>query len=149
MDTLGCFHILAVVNNVTINTRVNLFFQISVFFVCLFVFQIYTQEYITGSYISCIFGLLRNLHSVCHSASTNLHSHQHRSRVPFSQPPHQHVICVLFNKSHSDRCEVILWFWFLFPCWLVRRRPWHLTPILLPGNSHGRRSLVGYSPWGR
>ena len=23
------------------------------------------------------------------------------------------------------------------------------TPVLLPGNSHGRRSLVGYSPWGR
>ena len=23
------------------------------------------------------------------------------------------------------------------------------TPVLLPGKSHGRRSLVGYSPWGR
>ena len=23
------------------------------------------------------------------------------------------------------------------------------TPILLPGKFHGRRSLVGYSPWGR
>ena len=28
------------------------------------------------------------------------------------------------------------------------RRPWHPTPVLLPGKSHGRRSLVGYSPWG-
>ena len=26
---------------------------------------------------------------------------------------------------------------------------WHPTPILLPGKSHGRRSLVGCSPWGR
>ena len=25
---------------------------------------------------------------------------------------------------------------------------WHPTPVLLPGKSHGRRSLVGYSPWG-
>ena len=24
---------------------------------------------------------------------------------------------------------------------------WHPTPVLLPGKSHGRRSLVGYSPW--
>ena len=24
-----------------------------------------------------------------------------------------------------------------------------LTPVLLPGESHGQRSLVGYSPWGR
>ena len=29
-----------------------------------------------------------------------------------------------------------------------RRRQWHPTPVLLPGKSHGRRSLVGYSPWG-
>ena len=29
------------------------------------------------------------------------------------------------------------------------RRQWHPTPVLLPGNSHGRRSLVGCSPWGR
>ena len=31
----------------------------------------------------------------------------------------------------------------------VWRRQWHPTPVLLPGKSHGRRSLVGCSPWGR
>ena len=31
----------------------------------------------------------------------------------------------------------------------TRRRQWHPTPVLLPGKSHGRRSLVGCSPWGR
>ena len=29
------------------------------------------------------------------------------------------------------------------------RRQWHPTPVLLPGKSHGRRSLLGYSPWSR
>ena len=29
------------------------------------------------------------------------------------------------------------------------RRKWQSTPGLLPGKSHGQRSLVGYSPWGR
>ena len=29
------------------------------------------------------------------------------------------------------------------------RRQWHPTPVLLPGKSHGGRSLVGCSPWGR
>ena len=29
------------------------------------------------------------------------------------------------------------------------RRQWHPTPVLLPGKSHGWRSLVGSSPWGR
>ena len=40
-------------------------------------------------------------------------------------------------------------------CWICRglvlnwRRQWHPTAVLLPGKSHGRRSLVGYNPWGR
>ena len=29
----------------------------------------------------------------------------------------------------------------------TRRRQWHPTPVLLPGKSHGQRSLVGCSPW--
>ena len=30
-----------------------------------------------------------------------------------------------------------------------RRRQWDPSPVLLPGKSHGRRSLVGCSPWDR
>ena len=29
-----------------------------------------------------------------------------------------------------------------------RRRKWHPTPVLLPGKSHGQRSLVGCNLWG-
>ena len=32
---------------------------------------------------------------------------------------------------------------------IPRRRKWQSTPVLLPGKSHGQRSLVGYGPWGR
>ena len=28
------------------------------------------------------------------------------------------------------------------------RRAWQPTPVFLPGECHGQRSLVGYSPWG-
>ena len=28
------------------------------------------------------------------------------------------------------------------------RRKWQPTPVFLPGESHGQRSLMGYSPWG-
>ena len=35
---------------------------------------------------------------------------------------------------------------FTFMHW---RRKWQPTPVFLPGESHGRRSLVGCSPWGR
>ena len=31
----------------------------------------------------------------------------------------------------------------------LQRRQWHPTPVLLPGKSHGWRSLVGCSPRGR
>ena len=37
------------------------------------------------------------------------------------------------------------WWWIGKPGW---RRRWHPTPVLLPEKSHGRRSLVGCSPWG-
>ena len=28
------------------------------------------------------------------------------------------------------------------------RRAWQLSPVFLPGESHGQKSLVGYNPWG-
>ena len=31
---------------------------------------------------------------------------------------------------------------------ILWRRKWHHTPVLLPGKSHGRRSMIGYSPRG-
>ena len=31
---------------------------------------------------------------------------------------------------------------------ILWKRTWPPTPVLLPGKSHGQRSLVGYSPWG-
>ena len=39
-----------------------------------------------------------------------------------------------------------------FSNWRVlihRRRQWQPTPVLLPGESHGQRCLVGCGPWGR
>ena len=32
---------------------------------------------------------------------------------------------------------------------MLWRWKWQSTPVFLPGKSHGQRSLVGYSPWGR
>ena len=31
---------------------------------------------------------------------------------------------------------------------ILWRRAWQPTPVFLPGESHGQRSLVGYNPWG-
>ena len=35
------------------------------------------------------------------------------------------------------------------PALAIWRRQWQPTPVLLPGKSHGWRSLMGCSPWGR
>ena len=58
------------------------------------------------------------------------------------------------NRTPSQNVPWLQW---MNPTWLIkvmprergRRRQWHPTPVLLPGKSHGRRSLVGCSPWGR
>ena len=34
------------------------------------------------------------------------------------------------------------------PVSIAWRRKWHPTSVLLPGKSHGQRSLAGCSPWG-
>ena len=38
-----------------------------------------------------------------------------------------------------------------FSSWVGKipwRRAWQLTPVFLPREFHGQRSLAGYSPWG-
>ena len=38
----------------------------------------------------------------------------------------------------------------MFDPWVEKipwRRKWQPTPVFLPGESHGQRSLAGYSPW--
>ena len=40
----------------------------------------------------------------------------------------------------------------MFHAWIGKipwRRKWEPTPVFLPGEFHGQRSLVGHSPWGR
>ena len=44
--------------------------------------------------------------------------------------------------------KVLFFFFPFFEFCIGGRRQWHPTPVLLPGKSCGRRSLVGCCPWG-
>ena len=59
---------------------------------------------------------------------------------------------------HAEALKLDLEYWkntinesfpsFPFLADIPQRKQWHPIPVLLPGKSHGWRSLVGYSPWG-
>ena len=107
---LVCFHVFAIVNSASVNTDVSLSFRIVVF------------SGITVSHSITIFSLLKNLYTILHSDSTNLHSHQQCWRVPFSKE-------IILNSWYSNRLkspeymlnfksstsiEMIIWFSYLF-----------------------------------
>ena len=61
---------------------------------------------------------------------------------------HSWLLYYLMPESPLMRVLSSLHF-YMYSTSMKGRRQWHPTPVLLPGKSHGRRSLVGYSPWGR
>ena len=62
------------------------------------------------------------------------------------------AVCKSGTSESKNNLEILAWKMYSFDLassnMYIRRRQWHPTPVLLPGKSHGRRSLVGCSPWG-
>ena len=61
---------------------------------------------ITWLYENSILHFWRNSHTIFHSGSTKLLSHQHRRKVLFHSHPLEHSFAD-FNGGHSDQCEVL------------------------------------------
>ena len=61
------------------------------------------------------------------------------------------VYFVWYEACYSSFLLLPIFMEYIFPCSHLQsqRRQWHPTPVLFPGKSHGWRSLVGCSPWGR
>ena len=76
-----------------------------------------------------------------------------------SQSTEQRVPCALqqalisypflYTDAFDLSCKVLMVNLVYSTQYMLGRRQWQPTPVLLPGKSHGRMSLVGYSPWGR
>ena len=64
-----------------------------------------------------------------------------QSEVSQKEKDKYHILTYIYMESR----KMVLMNLFAGQQW---RRQWHPTPVLLLGKSHGRRSLVGCSPWG-
>ena len=79
-----------------------------------------------------------------YSMMFNLHILWNDYHKRFSQHPSSHIDTIKRNLLVMRILS-----WNFMSKHMIRRRQWHPTPVLLPGKSHGWRSLVGCSPWGR
>ena len=90
-----------------------------------------SRREIAESYNNSIFSFLRNLHTAFHSDYTNLDSHQHCMRVPFSLHPDQQLLLVEFLMMAILICAGWYLVILLICIYLIIRGVKHLLMCLL------------------
>ena len=78
----------------------------------------------------------------CGCLNTHTHTHTHTHRKPIYGFP-------VGPSGKEPTCQCRRHKRFRFDPWVRKipwRKAWQPTPVFLPGESHGQRSLVGYSP---
>ena len=99
---LGCFHLLAVVNNTAIHVGVQISLQDPAFSY----FGSKPRSVIAGK---SIFQFLKNHHAIFHNGCSTLHSHQQCIKIPISPHSCQSLLFFFLSDScHPNGCEVIL-----------------------------------------
>ena len=104
----------SIVNNVALSIGVHVYFLISVFFS--------PNIYPGVELLNHLVVIFLDFEKLPHCLPQWLHQFTFSPAVYqgslFSIASAGAVTCLLFADHHSDRCEVILWFWFALPWWL-------------------------------
>ena len=125
---------------------------------CLLEALVSRDSWASGSPTTCSFLVLRNVFrklescffsnlpgSITYSLEKSMapHSSTLAWQIPWTEGPGRLQPMASLRVRHNWGTSLSL---STFMHW---RRKWQPTPVFLPGESHGRRSLVGCSPWGR
>ena len=141
---MDCFHLMAIGNNDAVNMRVQVSLQDLVFH-----FIEYRSRSVSLDHMgmNAMRNFLRNQSQQLHHFIFPKTGHKGSSFSTFSS-----TLAIFwglsFDSNHFHECEVVSHCGFDFFS-RSQGRQWHPTPGLFPDKSHGRRSLVGCSPWGR
>ena len=91
------------------------------------------------------YGFLLPLPTLRQNSEVKFCCWRQRSWCPIFSDQHTHVRCCMLVEGGVLATDPLG----INSLPLSWRRKWQSTPVLLPGKSHGQRSLVDYSPWGR
>ena len=111
---------------------------------CLYIYlhthSLYTYD--TSIYIYNIYIIYIHVYYISEKAMAP-HSSTLAWKIPWTEEPGGLQSMGSLRVGYDWAASLSL---FAFMHW---RRKWQPTPVFLPGKSHGQRSLIGHSPWGR
>ena len=118
-----------------------------VIFLCIYVTHLFIHSSVDG-HLGCFhvlalsIGVHMSFWIMVFSGYMAPHSSTLAWKIPWTEEPDRLQSMGLHRVGHDWATSLSL---FTFMLW---RRKWQPTPVFLPGDSHGWRSLVGCSPWG-